>query len=177
MAWTTPLTAVANAALTAAQWNLSVRDNLAETAPAKATTAGRIFVATGTNGIAERAISQNIVETQETTTSTAYVDLTTAGPAVTAATGTQALMWLSAYLDSSVSTAHAAAGYAISGATTASAADEKAVRSVSGLMRASALDYVTGLTAGSNTFTAKYRSSGITNTATFANRRIGVMAL
>jgi hypothetical protein len=28
MAWTTPLTAVANVALTAAQWNASVRDNL-----------------------------------------------------------------------------------------------------------------------------------------------------
>ena len=61
MAWTTPLTAVSNTALTAAQWNASVRDNLLMTAPALATTTGRHFVSTGANTIAERAISSNSV--------------------------------------------------------------------------------------------------------------------
>jgi len=39
MAWFTPLAGVSTATLTAAQWNASVRDNLLETAPAKATSA------------------------------------------------------------------------------------------------------------------------------------------
>lgn len=37
MAWTTPMTAVANAVWTAAQFNSDIRDNLNETGPAKAT--------------------------------------------------------------------------------------------------------------------------------------------
>lgn len=56
MAWTTPLTAVSGSILTAAQWNASVRDNLNETAPAKATTADRMFVTTGPN-----ALQQNVI--------------------------------------------------------------------------------------------------------------------
>ena len=36
MTWTAPMTAVAGAVYTAAQWNTSIRDNLNETAVAKA---------------------------------------------------------------------------------------------------------------------------------------------
>src|SRR3712207_4741779 len=94
MAWATPLTAVSNAILSAAQWNASVRDNLNETGPAKATTAGRILVTTGANGIAERAVSSATVSTSQTTTSTSYTDLATVGAAVAVTTGTQALaLW------------------------------------------------------------------------------------
>ena len=57
MAWTAPMTAVANAVFTAAQFNTHVRDNLLETAPAKATTTGGYFVATGTNTIVQRVAS------------------------------------------------------------------------------------------------------------------------
>lgn len=52
MAWTAPGTAVGNTLLTAAFWNTHVRDNMLETAPAKATQAGQIFHATGPNVIA-----------------------------------------------------------------------------------------------------------------------------
>ena len=69
MVWSTPLTAVANTPLTAAQWNASVRDNFNETAPAKATVGGRIFASTGPNTIAEREVLADVVETAETTTS------------------------------------------------------------------------------------------------------------
>jgi hypothetical protein len=52
--WSAPMTAVANSTFTAAQFNQYVRDNLNETAPAKATSAGSYFVADGVNSIAER---------------------------------------------------------------------------------------------------------------------------
>jgi len=42
------------------------------------------------------------------------------------------------------------------------------------VIQASATYFVSGLTAGSNTFTAKYRG---TNTCTFANRKIVVIPM
>ena len=54
MAWSAPMTAVANSTFTAAQFNQYVRDNLNETAPALATAAGSYFAADGINSIAER---------------------------------------------------------------------------------------------------------------------------
>src|SRR5690606_12967068 len=44
MAWSAPMTAVSGSVFTAAQFNQFVRDNLNETAPARATTAGAHFV-------------------------------------------------------------------------------------------------------------------------------------
>lgn len=55
MAWSAPATAVANTFLTAAFWNTQVRDNLLETAPAKAAAAGDSFYATAANAIARLA--------------------------------------------------------------------------------------------------------------------------
>ena len=94
MAWTTPVTAVSGALLTAAQWNASVRDNLLETAPAKATTSGRIFVSTGANAIAQREIKTEYLSASGTTTSTSFVNLTGGGtgPTVAVTTGVLALV-------------------------------------------------------------------------------------
>ncbi|GII42264.1 hypothetical protein [Planotetraspora phitsanulokensis] len=47
MAWSAPMTAVANSIFTTAAFNQYVRDNLLETAPAKATTGSRLIVTTG----------------------------------------------------------------------------------------------------------------------------------
>lgn len=170
------MTAVANTAFTAAQFNLHVRDNLNETAPAKATTAGRIFVATGANSIAERAIETSIINTQETTTSTTFADLTTAGPAVTLTTGTQAIIVLTANLRTTVTDAIALMAFAISGATTVAATEEDCLCNESNeIMQASMVTFPRDLTAGSNTFTAKYRVSA--GTGTFLRRRLTVIAL
>lgn len=59
MAWTAPATAVANTFLTAAFWNTQVRDNLLETAPAKAAVAGDTFYATAANAIARLPAGAN----------------------------------------------------------------------------------------------------------------------
>lgn len=176
MAWTTPLTAVANATLTAAQWNASLRDNLNETAVAKATVAGRHFVSTGLNSIAEREIKHEVLETSENTTSTTFTNLTTVGPDITLVTGPLALVWVGCTISNSAA-AGGAMGFAISGATTSAAQDGasygyEGAASDSG--RGMWIDLVE-LTAGTNDFQAKYRVAS--GTGTFGNRRIGAMGL
>ncbi len=53
MSWTTPRTWVNGEIPGATEMNAHVRDNMNETAPAKATTAGELIVVTGANAIAE----------------------------------------------------------------------------------------------------------------------------
>lgn len=100
MAWTSPMTAVERDIWTAAQWNAHIRDNLLETMPGKATTAGNYFVSTGLKSIAERSGSSAVVTTAETRSNAAYGDLATSGPAVTVTTGTEALVWIGCELSS-----------------------------------------------------------------------------
>jgi hypothetical protein len=59
------MTAVTNATFTAAQFNTHVRDNLLETAPAKATAADRFILTDGANAVREQAATkQNWVPAQ-----------------------------------------------------------------------------------------------------------------
>lgn len=178
MAWTAPMTATAGSLWTAAQWNTHVRDNLLETMPGKATTAGRWFVSSAANAIAERAISSATVATAETETGTSYGDVTTVGPAVTITTGTRAMVFTNARVSNSTANANSAFSYAVSSATTISASDEWSTSldgtTASDLNRMGGAHFVTNLTAGSNIFTMKYKVSA--GTATFADRHIIVMA-
>lgn len=181
MAWTVPLTAVSNATLTAAQWNATVRDNLLETAPAKATTAGRIFVATGTNSIAERAISSAVVATQQGVTSVTYANPSTPGPAVTVTTGTSAIAIASALISGSNNGAFTGYGVTVSGASSIAAADADGFMFVpstaasAGVRGSVCIHYPGTLTAGSNTFTMQYRASA--GTVTISDRKITVIGL
>jgi hypothetical protein len=179
MAWSSPMTAVANAALTAAQWNTHVRDNLLETAPAKATSAGQIFVATGANSIAARTIGKNRIDTTQTTTSSSYVDLATIGPTVTVTTSTRAIAIITAQMNASVAGNYCVAGCEVSGATSISPDDAESLNIESGSnfmdMRASALVFYDTLNPGSNTFRMKYLVSG--STGTFQRRILTVIPL
>jgi hypothetical protein len=176
MAWTAPFTASANTAFTAAQFNTVVRDNLNETAPAKATTAGRIFVTTGANAIAERAVESAEVVTNETTTSTTYADLATSGPAVTLTTGVKAMIIITGQGEINAADAQSFISYAVTGASSVAAADENCLVFTSATSndpyRASAVNHQT-LTAGSNTITLKYRVSA--STGTFRRRQLIVI--
>lgn len=178
MAWSAPITFVANAILTAAQMNSQVRDNMLETAPAKATTEGRLIVTTGANAVEERALPDDIVETAQTTTSATYTDLATVGPTVTLTTGVRALVFINAEIEINSTTEIGLASFAVSGATTSAAIDGRSVNyqsPVSGhQMRAATVNTI-ALTAGSNTFTMQYRTTG--GTATFSRRRIQVLGL
>jgi hypothetical protein len=117
-----------------------------------------------------RRPSSAVVATQQQTTSTSYTDLGTVGPAVTLETGAAAKVTVTA-----ASNTTAFMGFAISGATTRAATDTDALRVDSGsTSRASMTTLVTGLTPGSNTFTAKYRVIG--GTGTWLDRAIIVEA-
>lgn len=183
MAWTSPLTAVANAALTAAQWNASVRDNLNETATAKFTAAGQYFVATAANAGAARIATQDFYATAsgtDTTNSTTFTALT-GGPAPVATTGTSAMVFLWARMFNNTAGGRNVAGFAVSGASTIAATD---IRSIAMTSNAANEEYWVGaafmmnsvtapLTAGSNTFTMQMRVT--TGTGTFAPRSMVVL--
>ena len=177
MAWSTPLTAVANAVLTAAQWNASVRDNLLETVPAKATAASQIPVSTGANAMAMRTPAADFVSATETTTSTSFVALATAGPAVTVTCGTRAIVFLFSWVRNNTVNGTAIAGYAVTGASAVGAGDNQALELMSAVSnqsaRMTAVFYQQALTSGSNTFTMQYRVNA--GTGTFADRRIFVI--
>lgn len=178
MAWTTPLTAVANAMFTAEDWNLYVRDNLNVTAPGIASTAGRILVTGGANQVVERAIPDDIVEGGQSTTSTSYTDLTTVGPTVTLTTGTQAFVAISAQLNNDTADATSYVAFNVTGATTSGASDANAIQltvdSANQDVRTSVYNLI-ALTPGENTFTMVYRVSS--GTGVFRRRRIQVMGL
>lgn len=173
------MTAVANATFTAAQFNLYVRDNLLETSPAKATTAGRIFVTSGVNSIAEREITADTVSTSQTTTSGSYTDLSTLGPQKTVSTGVLALVFWAANTTNNVNLEASLMSVAVSGATSISASDAYAlcVRGPLSPQTQSACQFrAFALTPGNNTFTCKYRANA-GSTATFGERRLTVIAL
>jgi len=179
MAWTAPMTAVAGNAFTAAQFNTYIRDNLLETAPAKATTQGGYFVSTGANAITERIAQSAHIATTETTTSTSYADLATVGPSVTVNAGTACLVSIYASLQNSTSGAVAKMSYAVSGASTIAASDVTAISlttaAANQAIRTGMTFLQTPLTSGSKTFTAKYAVSA--GTGSFVNRRITVLPL
>jgi len=123
------------------------------------------------------------VLTNQTTTSTSYADLTTAGPAVTITTGTSVIVLITADLgDPSNTAGFIRASFAVSGATTRAASDNEALIA-SGAAISTADPFgtysravvITGLTAGSNVFTMKYKVSA--GTASFQNRNIVIVAL
>jgi hypothetical protein len=129
------------------------------------------------------AVASDTVLTAQTTTSTAYTDLATAGPAVTLTTGTSAIVTISAILGQGADSGQTInAGVAVSGASTIAASNDYSLflngddfTSSSGNVSISTTFKVTGLTPGSNTFTMKYRTSS--STARFENRHITVFAI
>jgi hypothetical protein len=119
------------------------------------------------------------VATTETTTATSYTNLTTAGPAVTLTTGTKALVIVTALITADATNCFSFMSYEVTGASTVSAADAAALQWRQGTAtgtrsRASAATIQT-LTAGSNTFTAKYRTDGGGNNGSFTARSILVI--
>lgn len=121
-----------------------------------------------------------VVATNETTTATRYVDLATVGPAATVTIGAsgKALVFLTADLGSSVAGGSAYMAFAVSGATTRAATDPEALR-ISGTTRhkVSIVMPVSGLAAGSTTFTAKYGVDAGGGTASYSDRRIVVIPI
>lgn len=120
--------------------------------------------------------NSNFVATSQSTTSSSYTDLTTS-QAVTITTGTKALVLVHARMTNNTTNSSARMSFAVSGATTMAADDDKAIfmtpYTAGEPMQYGGHIYVTGLTAGSNIFTAKFRVGS--GTGTFSARYITVI--
>lgn len=179
MAWTAPRTWVTNEMVTSSMMNTHLRDQLLETAPAIASTAGRLIVVDGPNSIAERLVDGHSVATSNTTGSTSYTDLSSAGPTVTGTTGTRAFVWLGAQMSNDTAGQACFMSFEVTGASAVSPADGSAAIYESGaagdLACLGSPPVEVSLTAGTNVFTAKYRVAG--GTGTFLRRRLAVLCL
>src|SRR5215217_6763618 len=157
MAWNVPVSWVDGTAITAAQLNAQLRDNLNETAPAKATTGSQLIVTTGANTIAERAVQQTYDAGAGTRTSTSFGALAgaSAGPAINnVVTGTLALVSLQCQANNTAGGASSRMSFNISGATTDAATDDRGplAQNTAGYdMRYGTMELQT-LTAGTNSF-------------------------
>jgi hypothetical protein len=138
------------------------------------------MVTTGANAIAERVPSIATVATAQSTASTTLVNLTTVGPSLTVTTGSSAIVVLTARINVDVASIPGFMSYDISGATTLAGSDTRSLRSETNgtgeFNRSSMVTLQTGLNAGSNTFTAKYRVGGASN-GEFADREIVIIPL
>lgn len=179
MSWSAPMTAVAGATFSAAQFNQYVRDNLNATAVALATAEGQFFMATGANALAARTGGGATVATSQTTTSTTYTNLLTVGPAATMNTGSVATVWFAAACSNNTTNAATDVSVAVSGSSSIAASD--AWRTVldgvtaGNISRYAGFHRFTGLTPGSNTFTVQYKVGS--GTGTFADREIAVIPI
>jgi len=121
--------------------------------------------------------SSATVATDQSTTSTSFTDLATSGPAVTVTTGTKALVIFAAEIYQTGANLKSYVAAAVSGATTVAASNAKSYLwqyAASGQeTRAGTATMFTGLTAGSNTFTLKYKVAS--GTGNFGNREIIVI--
>lgn len=191
MTWTAPMTAVSGNVLTASQFNTYVRDNLNETAVAKATTTAQYFVTTATNQITARKIASSYSTVIDSTTSGGgtYVDLDNSqGPSVSAITGTTAIVCISAEMSNTSDQFYCGCTYEVSGATSIPATGGARGVAVDGMAggatpltnasRWGAMFHESGtLNPGTNVFTMKYTGSSSGGTAYFNRREIIVMPL
>jgi hypothetical protein len=123
------------------------------------------------------ASASNFISTSQAVTSQSYTDLATVGPSVTLTTGTRVLVIIAAHANTGGSNNNAIISFATSGATSISANDDWAcVFPESGSNENMRLSMATrqSVTAGSNTFTMKYRSKNNTQ-VTYKQREIIVI--
>lgn len=162
ISWTAPRTWTTGEVVTATIMNQHVRDNLLDL-DARTTVVG------------------DTVLTSQATSSTTYTDLATPGPEVTVVIGSSGLALVAWMCGQANNTSGSASlmSFAVSGATTLAAADDRALTFTSpsnnALVRHGMTVRLQSLNAGSNTFTAKYRANA--NQATFDARRLLVTPL
>ena len=109
------------------------------------------------------------VATNQSTSSGSYTDLTTVGPSATLTTGTKVLVILSTWIDGTANV-----DFAISGATTRTASDTTSLQSSNVAPFRFSMARIITVTAGSNTFTMKYKAG---SGGSFEDRQISVIDL
>ena len=134
-------------------------------------------MSTAANSVAARKVAADFIGTSETSTSTAYTDLATTGPAVTATTSLSAIV--ATYCNMQNSSNAIWMSYGITGATTDAAIDNRGIEvaaNAAGQRVGGTFFHSAILTAGTNTFTAKYRVS-VSGTGTWSDRRLMVIPM
>lgn len=153
--------------------NSVVTSNITDSA---VTTAKIAAAAVTANKLATGAASSTVL-TQETTTSTSYVDLLTATDTVTVTIGTNGLALVNLFVACTNSGAnYSLTSFAASGTNTVVAADTSAIAFNGTLFSQTGASFLlTSLNPGSTTFKMKYSVTG--GTGTFKARRISVVPL
>lgn len=131
------------------------------------------LILTGGPGL---SLTQADVTTSETTASTSYTALATAGPAVSGLAlraGEQVMVYVSYKGNNASGAGHAAVmSYAVSGADTRASQDADGAENDNSVTATiGRWSVYTAVTAGAHTFTAQYKTVA-SGTSTFANRRI-----
>lgn len=176
--WTAPVTFVSNAVLTAAQLNAAIRDNMNETAPAKAQHASGYFTSNAANSISERLIESALAKYSLSVTSSSYVSSPATGPEVEVThSGTILALWSTRlHVGANIGPTNVAACAAeVAGQTSAS--DLWAIKhpgAVEDLFRAESSWLFTGLTPGTDTVRLMYKVVG-GGPAVFYQRELIVM--
>jgi hypothetical protein len=140
-----------------------------------------IFRASGVAAAASIASATAQTNSSQTTSSTTYADLSTV-TSVTLTTGTSAFAFFHASSTHNENSGSTYISCAVSGASTVAASDDfcalnQAPSAAAGKQNMAGGHIFTGLTAGSNTFTIKYRVGGGGQTGTFDFRGIQVISL
>lgn len=181
MAWTAPMTAVDGDLFTATDYNVNIRDNFLETAPAIASAPGSIFVVDGGKRIIERQVGSNVVlsENNIKTHQNTFKEVQIAGPMVTLTTGTQAIVSYSCEMMNRIDDAQANASFEVSGATRIAPSNEyRLVHDAINPNRWTRQMVTTRVTlnAGINTFRMKYHT-GNRGPIHFRRREIVVLPM
>ena len=178
------MTAASGTFITPAQFNVHVRDNLLETEPAGATTAGRIWCADGPNQTSEHTVTSAAISTSQTTQSQEYTDLATYGPSVTVRCNELIIIMTNCQIGNSVSNASYASYEVASEEEGVFLNEPKASRAIiqdGGAGRHNRTGSVAALSGlpGPARFKVamKYRVSNSVSTGTFQKRRVIVMPL
>jgi len=178
MSWTSPLTAIANTTLTAAQWNTFLRDNMNAQGPAAANSAGSYLVTTGLNSLIMRTPGVDYQSISDSTNSTSFGDLDPPGGSVTVVTGVRALVTIGCQISNSTAGCGGRASIDLAGDTERPADDINVVGAESGTASDTfKLTWTTlydPINPGTNIFSMKYRAS-IGGTATFSGRLMMAM--
>lgn len=171
------MTAVAGNIFKASEFNTYVRDNLMETGPALAQELGNgyFFVTTGENSLSPSAIRMSSVNTEETTTSTTYTDLTTVGPTLAGMNvNSKVLLSFGARLSNNpgVTISRMSVEWSNDSGVVGAASDTRAVSNSAVNPYQIGTSIVVDTAPGTYTFTCKYRVTGGTGTFHYRNLSI-----
>ena len=162
------------ASLALAQWESGTLDF-------RSASAAVFYKAAGAAASSSPASSQGFVATFESTTSTSYTNFTTA-TAATLTTGTKALVIIGCeQMARNMAEESVFLSFAVSGATTSASVDDRGFTLTTSTtanrpkVGGSRVFLMTGLTAGSNTFTMQIKITGATSSGGAQNRTVTVI--